>query len=223
MQELRIRTLMAVSALSLGLQSCASLQNAATSPDYGRTRTGAGIGAAAGGVIGLLTHGNKLDNALIGAALGGVAGGAIGNYQDRQQSKLRQQMAGTGVDVVRQGDNITLDMPGGVTFLSDSADVRAESYGILDKLAKTLTEYGETVIEVAGHTDSVGGTEYNQQLSERRAHSVAAYLTSRGIASRRLIVVGDGERDPIASNETAAGRQQNRRVQITIVPVAKKG
>ena len=132
-------------------------------------------------------------------------------------------MAGTGVAVVRKDDNITLDMPGGVTFLTDSADVRAESYAILDKVAGTLVEYHETIVEVAGHTDSSGGTEYNQKLSERRAQSVAAYLVSRGVEQKRLIVVGDGERDPVASNDTAAGRQQNRRVEITIVPVAKKG
>jgi outer membrane protein OmpA-like peptidoglycan-associated protein len=214
------RPLIAIGVLLL--QACVPMQDAATNPDYQKTRNGAGIGAAAGAVIGLLTHGNKFDNALIGAALGGVAGGAIGNYQDRQEAKLRQQMAGTGVAVVRKDDNITLDMPGGVTFLSDSADVRSESYAILDKVAATLGEYHETIIEVAGHTDSTGGADYNQRLSERRAQSVAAYLTSRGVAHTRLIVVGDGERDPVASNETAAGRQQNRRVEITIVPVQKK-
>lgn len=207
---------------ALSLQGCVAVQDAAGNPDYRKTRTGAGIGAAAGAVIGLITRGDKLDNALIGAALGGVAGGAIGNYQDRQERKLRQQMAGTGVEVVRKEENITLNMPGGVTFLTDSADVRAESYPILDKVAATLGEYHETVIEVAGHTDSSGGTEHNQKLSERRAQSVAAYLTSKGIEQKRLMVVGDGERDPIASNDTAAGRQQNRRVEMTIVPVAKK-
>ncbi len=204
------------------LQGCIPVQDAATNPVYAKTRTGAGIGAAAGAVIGLITRGDKLENALIGAALGGIAGGAIGNYQDRQEHKLRQQMAGTGVQVVRKDDNITLNMPGGITFLTDSSEVRAESYPILDKLAGTLGEYHETVIEVAGHTDSTGGVDHNQKLSERRAQSVAAYLTSKGVESARLMVVGDGERDPIASNDTPAGRQQNRRVEMTIVPVAKK-
>lgn len=204
------------------LVGCATLQEGASSPDYAKTRTGAGIGAAAGAVIGLLTHGDKLDNALIGAALGGVAGGAIGNYQDRQEATLRARMAGTGVQVVRQADNITLNMPGGITFLTNSADVRAESLPILDKVAGTLNEYHETVVEVAGHTDSVGGAEYNQKLSERRANAVATYLVSRGVEAKRLIVVGNGERSPIASNATEAGRQQNRRVEMTIVPVEKK-
>lgn len=209
-------------AAALLLQSCVNMPDAASNPNYARTRGGAGIGAAAGAVIGLLTHGNKFDNALIGAALGGVAGGAIGNYQDRQESKLREQMAGTGVSVVRKDDNITLDMPGGVTFLTDSAEVRSESYPILDKVASTLVEYHETVVEVAGHTDSSGNADHNQKLSERRAGSVSAYLNSRGVEQKRLIVVGDGARDPVASNATAAGRQLNRRVEITIVPVAKK-
>lgn len=207
---------------ALTLSGCATMQDAASNPDYAKTRTGAGVGAAAGAVIGLLTHGNKFDNALIGAAIGGIAGGAIGNYQDRQEHKLREQMAGTGVQVVRKDDNITLNMPGGITFLTNSSDVRAESYPILDKVASTLNEYHETMVEVAGHTDSTGSAEYNQKLSERRANSVAAYLGSRGVDPKRLIVVGDGEKDPIASNATAEGRQQNRRVEITIVPVAQK-
>ena len=211
-----------LAAFVLTVSACASLQDASTNPAYAKTRTGTGIGAAAGAVIGLLTHGDKFDNALIGAALGGIAGGAIGNYQDRQEQKLRQQMAGTGVQVVRKDDNITLNMPGGITFLSNAADVRAESYPILDKVASTLNEYHETMVEVAGHTDSTGSSQYNQRLSERRANSVAAYLESRGVDAKRLIVVGDGEKDPIASNDSPAGRQQNRRVELTIVPVATK-
>lgn len=210
--------LMALAALP----ACADLQQASTDPGYHRTRVGAGIGAAAGAAIGLLTRGDKFDNAMIGAALGGIAGGAVGNYQDRQEAKLRTQMAGTGVQVVRKDDNITLNMPGGITFLTNSAEVRAESYPILDKVAQTLTEYHETMIEVAGHTDSTGTAVYNQKLSERRAESVAAYLQSRGVDRKRLMVVGDGEKDPVASNATEAGRQQNRRVEITIVPVARK-
>lgn len=206
----------------LAIAGCDTLQTAATSPDYAQTRRDAAYGAAAGAVIGLLTHGEKFDHALAGAALGGLAGGAVGNYQDRQEKRLRDQMAGTGVQVVRKDENITLDMPGGVTFLTNSADVRAESYPILDKVAATLNEYGETMIEVAGHTDSTGSAEYNQKLSERRAHAVAAYLESHGVGVKRLIVVGDGAQHPIASNDSEAGRQQNRRVEITIVPVAKR-
>jgi outer membrane protein OmpA-like peptidoglycan-associated protein len=207
---------------TLVLSGCETVQEASTSPDYAKTRRGAGYGAAAGAVIGLLTRGDKLQNALIGAAVGGIAGGAIGNYQDRQERKLREQLAGTGVAVVRNGNNLTLNMPGHITFSTNSADLSASFYPVLDAVSSTLQEYGDTVIEVAGHTDSTGSAAYNQALSERRAQSVAAYLMSHGIRQQRLIVVGDGEQHPIASNATPEGRQQNRRVELTIVPVEKK-
>jgi outer membrane protein OmpA-like peptidoglycan-associated protein len=216
-------TLVALLSATLVLGACADMQQAASSPDYEKTRRGAGIGAAIGAVAGLLTRGDKLDNALIGAAIGGLAGGAIGNYQDRQEAKLRQQLAGTGVDVVRQGDNITLDMPGSITFATNSADLNSRFFPVLDKVGATLKEYDQTVIEVAGHTDSTGSSSYNQALSERRAQSVAAYLESRGVPQKRMMTVGAGETHPIASNDTPNGRQQNRRVEITIVPVEKKG
>ncbi|MBS0367492.1 MAG: OmpA family protein [Proteobacteria bacterium] len=205
------------------LAGCVPVQQAATSPDYHKTRAGAGIGAAAGAAIGLLTRGDKFQNALIGAAIGGVAGGAIGNYQDRQEKQLRASMAGTGVDVVRKDDNITLDMPGGVTFATNSSDLNAAFYPVLDKVAATLVQYDQTMVEVAGHTDSTGSAQYNQALSQRRAQSVAAYLINRGVRAARLMTVGDGENHPIASNDTADGRAQNRRVELTIVPVEKKG
>lgn len=207
---------------ALLLAGCETMQEASTSPDYAKTRRDAGYGAAAGAVIGLLTRGDKLQNALIGAALGGVAGGAIGNYQDRQERKLREQLAGTGVTVVRQGDNLTLNMPGSITFATNSADLSSSFYPVLDAVSGTLQEYGETVIEVAGHTDSTGRAEYNQSLSQRRAQSVAAYIESHGVKPQRLIVVGDGSQHPVASNATPEGRQQNRRVELTIVPVEKK-
>ena len=207
---------------AVALNGCETFQQATTSPDYAKTRRGAGYGAAAGAVIGLLTGGDRLQRALIGAAVGGIAGGAIGNYQDRQERKLREQLAGTGVDVVRKDNNLTLDMPGSITFSSNSADLSANFYPILDKVGSTLNEYGDTVIEVAGHTDSSGTAAYNKTLSERRAQSVATYLTSRGVKQQRLIVVGAGEEHPVASNATPEGRQLNRRVELTIVPVEKK-
>ena len=140
---------------------------------------------------------------------------------DISSTKLRQQMAGTGVDVVRKGDNITLDMPGGVTFAFNSSDLNSQFYPVLDKVAATLAEYDKTVIEVAGHTDSVGSDAYNQQLSEKRASSVASYLASHGVNRTRVVTVGAGEAHPVASNDTEEGRAQNRRVEITIVPVTE--
>ncbi len=212
-----------VAAASVALSGCASMQDVATSPDKEKTRKGAGYGAAAGAVIGLLTGGNdKFQAAMIGAAAGALAGGAVGYYMDKQEAKLREQMAGTGVDVVRNGDNITLDMPGGVTFAFNSADLNSQFYPVLDRVASTLGEYNKTVIEVAGHTDSVGSDTYNQQLSERRANSVAAYLSSRGVDRSRVVTIGAGEGHPVASNDTDAGRAQNRRVEITIVPVTQE-
>ncbi len=207
---------------TLALGGCQTLETATTSPDYQKTRRGAAIGAGVGAVIGLLSKGDKLENAMIGAAIGGLGGGAIGNYQDRQERKLRQQLAGTGVDVQRVGDNITLNMPGSVTFATNSADLSAQFYPVLDQVAGTLTEYNQTVIEVAGHTDSTGSAAYNKTLSERRAESVVGYLQSRGVQRQRMIPVGAGQDHPIASNDTPEGRQQNRRVEITIVPVQQR-
>jgi outer membrane protein OmpA-like peptidoglycan-associated protein len=212
-----------VAAGALALSGCAAMEDMATNPDKEKTRKGAGYGAAAGAVIGLLTGGNdKFQAAMIGAAAGALAGGAVGYYMDKQEAKLREQMAGTGVDVVRQGDNITLDMPGGVTFAFDSSDLNSQFYPVLDKVSATLAEYDKTVIEVAGHTDSVGSDAYNQQLSERRANSVASYLSGHGVDRTRMVTIGAGEGHPVAGNESDSGRAQNRRVEITIVPVTEE-
>jgi outer membrane protein OmpA-like peptidoglycan-associated protein len=210
-----------ITALALGsllLAGCASTGN----PDTAKTRSGAAIGAGIGAVIGLLSKGDKFDNAAIGAAIGGLGGAAIGNYQDQQERKLRAQLANTGVEVQRVGNNITLDMPGGVTFATNSADINANFYTVLDQVATTLGEFNQTVIEVAGHTDSTGARAYNMTLSERRAGSVVSYLSGRGVARERMIAVGAGPDHPVDTNETAEGRAQNRRVEITIVPVEKQ-
>ncbi|MCE7031297.1 OmpA family protein [Lysobacter sp. GX 14042] len=187
-----------------------------------KTTKGALIGAAVGTVAGLLSGSDATERrqrALVGAGVGGLAGGAIGNYQDRQERALRDQMAGTGVDVVRQGDNITLNMPGNITFDFDSSTLSAQFYPVLDNLVSTLREYDQTIVEVAGHTDSKGSDSYNQQLSVRRAESVGNYLIGRGVMRERFIITGAGESRPVASNDTEAGRAQNRRVEITLVPV----
>jgi outer membrane protein OmpA-like peptidoglycan-associated protein len=217
------KLIVALVACTAMLTACESLNSLATSPDNAKTRKGAGYGAAAGAVVGLLTGGGKLESALLGAAIGGLAGGAIGNYQDRQEKQLRAQLAGTGVEVVRQSENITLDVPGGLTFATDSSTVNSNFAPVLDKIAGTLTEYNQTIVEVAGHTDSTGSNEYNQSLSERRAQAVVSYLTGKGVPAKRMITVGGGEEHPVASNDTPEGREQNRRVEITIVPVEKKG
>jgi outer membrane protein OmpA-like peptidoglycan-associated protein len=210
-------------AMTLVMRGCATYTGQTSDPnDPNRTQRGALIGAAVGAVAGLLTGDDATERrqrALVGAGVGGLAGGAVGAYQDRQEAELRRQMAGTGVEVVRQGDNITLNMPGNVTFAFDSSNLQSQVLPVLNNVAGTLNEYNQTIVEVAGHTDSVGTDSYNQALSERRANAVAAYLGSKGIMQQRMIVVGAGETRPVASNDTEAGRAQNRRVEITLVPV----
>jgi len=187
-----------------------------------KTAKGAGIGAVAGAVAGILTGDDSRERrkrALIGAGVGALAGGAVGQYMDRQEAKLRAQLEGTGVRVVRDGNNITLSMPGNITFATDSADLRPDFFDVLNSVALVLKEYDKTLIEVAGHTDSTGSDQYNQVLSERRAASVAQYLQSQGVNPQRIITVGAGEKYPIAPNDTPEGRQANRRVELSLEPI----
>lgn len=187
-----------------------------------RTGTGALIGAGIGIAAGLLTGDSAVErrqHAMIGAGIGALSGGAIGNYQDRQQAALREKLQGTGVDVARKGDNITLNMPGNVTFAFNSSNIDPSFYPVLNDVASVLREYNQTVVEVAGHTDNIGSDEVNQRLSEQRAGAVAQYLQAQGVQQQRLITVGGGKRYPIATNDTAEGRAANRRVEITLVPV----
>jgi len=184
----------------------------------GKAGSGAAIGAAAGAVVGLLTKGDKLENALIGAGVGAIAGGGIGYYMDVQETKLRQRLEGTGVSVTRNGNNITLNMPGSITFASNSSDLNQQFFAVLDSVGLVLKEYDKSVVEVAGHTDSTGSKQLNQSLSERRASTVSNYLAGRGLNGKRFIVVGAADDHPVASNATPDGRQQNRRVELTIVP-----
>jgi outer membrane protein OmpA-like peptidoglycan-associated protein len=156
---------------------------------------------------------------ILGAGIGAVAGAGVGYYMDEQEKKLREQTAGTGVDVIREGDNLVLDMPSGITFGVDSSAVQPSFQATLDKVASTLTQYEKTYVDVMGHTDSTGSDAYNQALSERRASAVAGYLTSRGVQSARLATKGYGESQPKASNLDEAGRAANRRVEIRVVPV----
>ena len=223
----RMRTLSTLSvalAATLSLAGCATYTGQSMDPsDPNRTQRGALIGASIGAVAGLLSGDDATERrqrALVGAGVGALAGGAVGAYQDRQEAALRSQLAGTGVDVVRQGDNITLSMPGAITFGFDSSALQPQFRPVLDDLAVTLNEYNQTIVEVAGHTDSVGDAAYNQRLSEQRAASVANYLSGRGVMRDRMITIGAGESRPIASNDTEAGRAQNRRVEITLVPLS---
>lgn len=215
-------------ALVACLAGAASLAACTTTDPYtgqtvrNNTATGALAGALGGAALGYLTNTNQSEqgrkNALIGAGVGALAGAAVGNYMDRQQAELRRQLADTGVSVTRQGDNIVLNMPSDVTFAVDQADIQPRFHPVLDDVAGILNSYPQTLIDVVGHADATGPDDYNQALSERRASSVAGYLTGRSVLRDRVYVAGMGERVPVASNATAEGRSQNRRVEIILRP-----
>lgn len=204
----------AMAACMVGLIGCTTINPYTEEQQTSKAAKGAGIGAVSGAVVGALVDGKK--GALKGAVAGAAVGGGVGYYMDVQEAKLRQQLRGTGVSVTRVGDTIVLNMPGNVTFRTDSSDINAGFYEVLDSVVIVLKEYDTTLIDVAGHTDSVGAAAYNQTLSENRAQSVAAYFRTRGIDPQRLRVYGYGESSPIASNSTPEGRAQNRRVEITL-------
>lgn len=188
------------------------------------TAIGASIGAGLGAVIAYLDNKGKdsrtRNQRILAAAAGGAAvGGGIGYYMDTQEAKLRKQLRGSGVRVERVGDNINLIMPGNITFGSNSNDINASFYPVLDSVALVLKEFDKTLVVIGGHTDSDGSAEYNQTLSQKRAQSVANYLESREISSLRLEPIGFGESQAVASNDTAEGKQLNRRVEISLLPV----
>lgn len=216
----------ALSACLLGagaLAACTTVDPYTGQTVRNNTGTGAIAGALGGAALGYLTNTNKSSegrkNALIGAGVGALAGAAVGNYMDRQQAELRRELAGTGVDVTRQGDDIVLNMPSDITFAVDQSDIQPRFYPVLDDVSRVLNNYPQTLVDVIGHADSTGADAYNQALSERRAASVADYLVSRGrVLPDRLYVAGRGEMAPIASNATPEGRAQNRRVEIILRP-----
>jgi outer membrane protein OmpA-like peptidoglycan-associated protein len=217
-----IKVLLAALAATVVVSGCYTTDPYSGDRKVSNTAKGAGIGAAIGAVAGILTGPDgraHRKNALIAAGVGALAGGAVGQYMDRQEAKLRQQLAGTGVSVTRNGDTITLNMPGNITFKTDSADVNGNFYDVLNSVSLVLKEYDKTILEVAGHTDNTGSDQYNQALSQRRASSVAQYLESHGVNAQRVMTVGAGETHPIASNDTAAGRQANRRVELSLEPI----
>lgn len=204
------------------LSACTTLDPYTREERTARAQRQAVIGAAAGAVAGLITGDSSMERkkrALVGAGLGALAGAGVGTYMDRQEAKLRAELERTGVSVTRIGDNITLNMPGNITFATNSADLNASFFEVLNSVAIVVNEFNQTVIEVAGHTDNTGSDAYNQQLSERRAAAVAAYLGTRNVRQDRVITVGMGEGRPIATNDTEAGRQMNRRVELTLVPL----
>ena len=214
------RNLIAATALMAMLAGCT------TNPYTGESQAGkagiyGGIGAATGAVIGAATSSKKdrTKGALIGAAVGGAAGGGYGYYVDTQEAKLRQTLQGTGVQVQRNGDDLKLIMPGNITFASNSADISSSFYPTLNSLVLVFKEFNKNGVNIVGHTDSTGSQELNQSLSQRRAQSVANYLTANGVPGQRISAYGAGPSQPIASNASEAGRAQNRRVEINLRPL----
>ena len=209
--------------LAVFTAGCATYTGQTDDPnDPNRTKRGALIGAAIGAAAGLLSGDDAVERrqrAMVGAGIGALAGGGIGAYQDRQEAELRRETAGTGIDVSRDGDVIKLNLPDGVTFDFAKYDLKPQFYPALNTIASTLKEYNQTIVEVSGHTDSVGSDAANQTLSERRANSVANYLIGQGVQPARFEVVGMGERYPVASNDTDSGRALNRRVEIRLLPL----
>ena len=202
--------------------ACTTLDPYTGDEKVSKSTWGAVIGGASGAAVGALSGDNgreRRKRALIGAGVGALAGGAVGYYMDQQEAELRRKLQGTGVSVSRAGDVIVLNMPGNITFGTGRADVKADFYSVLNSVALVLDEYDKTLVEVIGHTDSVGSAEYNQTLSERRASSVGGYLQGQGIPTQRVLTYGQGEYLPIGDNDTANGRQKNRRVELTLVPL----
>lgn len=229
--QLRTENLLSMIKKFILLAVAASYLSACTTTDpytgeqkVSNTAGGAALGALGGALVGVAVGGGghgKRNAALIGAGLGALAGGAIGNYMDQQEAELRAQLEGTGISVTRQGDNIILNMPSNITFDVDQDAVKAGFYPTLNSVAIVLRKFNRTLIDINGHTDSTGSLQHNQDLSQRRALSVADYLGSQGIDQRRVSAVGFGPSQPVASNATEAGRAQNRRVEIQIAPITQ--
>lgn len=214
------KILLSTAGLAFLLTGCV-----ATDPSTGETtltNTGGGgaIGAAVGGLVAAVTaeEGNRGRNALRGALAGGVVGAGVGAYMDYQERELRTALEGTGVEIERQGDDLRLVMPSEITFDFDSAAIKPSFYGILTNVSSVMINYAETVVQIAGHTDSVGSEAYNQGLSVERAGAVRNFLVGQGVSPARMAANGFGENYPIASNDTEYGRAQNRRVEIVLTP-----
>lgn len=210
---------------ALSLSACTTM-NAYTgdqqlSSTAGGAMIGAGTGAVVGALAGAATGNDPRIAALIGAGLGGLTGAAVGHYMDQQEAELRAQLQSTGVSVTRVGNQIILNMPSNITFDTDSSTVKPDFNQTLVSVGLVLKKFNKTIVDVYGHTDNTGSEAHNQDLSQRRAVSVATILANQGIDQRRFYIEGKGESDPIASNATETGRSQNRRVEIQISPISQ--
>ncbi len=211
---------------SLVMSGCTTFDAYTGEQKASNTSKGAGIGAGAALIASYIANKDKSSSErkkrmLRDAGIGAIVGGGVGYYMDTQEAKLRKQLRDSGVSVERDGDNINLIMPGNITFPSNSSDLKADFYSVLDSVALVLEEFDKTIVAVAGYTDSKGSDAYNQTLSEKRAQSVASYLKTRKINPARFEVFGFGEKNPIADNATTEGRAINRRVEISLLPITQ--
>jgi len=205
--------------ITLALAGCQTIDPYTGEQKTSNAAKGTGIGAIGGAIAGAIIGGGKRKGILIGAGVGALTGAAVGNYMDQQEATLRAQLRGTGVSVTRVGDSIILNMPGNITFATDSSKISGDFYAVLDSVALVINEFEKTYVDVVGHTDNIGAADYNQRLSVARADSVVRYLESRQVLSQRILSQGMGENAPIAPNDTPTGRSLNRRVEITLTPL----
>jgi outer membrane protein OmpA-like peptidoglycan-associated protein len=206
------------------LQACTTFDPYTGESKTSKTAIGAAAGAGIAAVVAYIDNKDKSSKTrnkrILAAATGGAAiGGGIGYYMDTQEAKLRKKLRDSGVSVQRDGNKINLIMPGNITFATNSSNINTNFTRVLNSVALVLEEYNKTLIVVSGHTDSIGSVQYNQRLSEDRAGSVANYLRGQKIISDRLEIVGFGEGQPVANNQTAQGRELNRRVEMTLLPI----
>jgi len=218
------RPVASIVGVAIALGGCASSGSADGTRSMNNTEKGAVIGALGGAAVGAVVGKKKGKAALIGAVGGGLAGAAVGNYMDRQKQDLEKSLkaerdAGAANVVKLPGDVIKVTMTSQTAFDSGSSTIKPGFAPTMDKLASVVTQYGKTTVTVVGHTDAEGATDYNQQLSQRRAQAVVSYFESRNVNPERLAALGKGEAEPIADNKTDAGRRANRRVELLVEPV----
>ena len=219
-----MKHILTITFVTLSLSACMTYDPYTEEKKVSNATTGAAIGAGVAAIAAAIANRDedsrtRNERVLKAAAAGGAIGGGVGYYMDRQEAKLRAQLRDSGVRVEREGDYIRLVMPSNITFATDSADVEGDFENVLSSVAVVLNEFDKTLLEIGGHTDSTGSEAYNQTLSVRRASAVANVLQLQNISVDRMLVLGFGESRPVADNSSDSGREQNRRVELLLVPV----
>lgn len=209
------------SVFSVTLLSAALVITGCATNEFSNTQKGAAIGAVVGAVAGKATGNHKDKRLVIGAAVGALAGAAVGSYMDKQEKALNQELSGSGVKVIREGDKLRLDIPAQLTFDVNRSDIRSNLYPVFNDIAKVLRDYEKTMLVIAGHTDDTGPYQYNMNLSQARADSVKQYLVAQNVQAIRVETQGYGPNYPIVPNTSEANRAQNRRVEIHIEPIVE--